>query len=703
MAAAAYLGLQPLREGDLFWHLALGKAVWLEKARVVADPLSVAGFRPLNTAVQWLWEVLVYLGWSQAGWAFISLATAVTAAGIAAGIWLLVRRLVPAAPAGAAALASAMALGVVAARLRERPETLSLLILPLFALLSFRFADEPDRRRRWRLGAGVVALEVLWAQVHPLFVLAIPIYGVAVLPGLLARGRRGAALAVGALVVLGGLTSADGLHIVEALRQNAVGNVAEFVVEARDMTWERLNPAVFFYGPLYLALGALGLLGWAAARKIDARYLALAVLGAAVAATAARGLIPAAILTAPLAAWGLAALAAWPRPRYRLALSAALVAMAGLVLVETARRVDAARGPLGTPGLAAAEFPMAAVGYLQGAAPGTPVFTTFEAGPAVGFMLDGRVKTYVDGRTPLVFDATDFAVARAAAADKTAFDLVRRRYGFEAAVVARRDPVCQALAADAAWAPVASEAKYTTFVPAAGAAGRLRFFSLCGTVAVRPEACGELAAARAEAAHIEAASGAFGAFLRVALERRCAPETPAAALAAQVPGPDASRAFSRERDLLLGDLAFRAGDVETGLRAVRPYVYRSTKADLGLLLDAVESTGRWGEFQPALREAYATMGDAAPPALNLALAKACRATGDVECVRYQALRAGLLGKPVDELLAWLETRLADERRRDDVRRWRETFARRGAPEAATGATAPEPGAEADGRPLETDR
>lgn len=693
-AAAAYIGLKPLREPDLFWHLALGKAVWLEQARVVADPITVAGFKPFNTAVQWLWEVLAYLGWTQAGWPFISVLTAVTGAGIAVGIWLLVTRAVPAASLGVHALASAMTFGVVAARLRERPETLSLLILPFFALLSLRFADEAERRRRLVLAAALLALEIVWAQVHPLFILALPVFAVAALPALRARGRRLETLGLGALLLLGALTSADGLHIVETLRQNATGNVAEFVVEARDMTWERFNPGVYLYGPLYLGLVLFGVYGIAAARRAEWRFLALAAAGAAVASTAARGLIPAAILAAPLAAWGLAAFAAWVPMRFRAAASAALLVSAGLVVLETGRRIDASRGPLGVAGLAAEELPLAAAGFLRSAAPGTPVFTTFEAGPAVAFMLDGRVKTYVDGRTPLVFDATDFAVARAAAAGKTAFDLVQKRYGFEAAVVARQEPVCAALAADPAWAPVVSEAKFTTFVPASHSAPRLRFVSLCGPAAVKADACQSLEAARAEASRIEAAAGGFGAFLRLAIERRCNPGASPAELLAALPAPETAREFERERDLLHADLAFATGDIQTGTRLVLPYVYRSTKADMGLLLDAAERTGRWADFHPALKQAYENMADASPPALNLALAKACRAVGDVECVRYHALRAGALGKPVGELLTWVEGKLSNERLRDDVRGWKATFDRRAAAGGVTEAAAPAPAPEA---------
>lgn len=675
-AVGAFLTFRPFWEPDLFWHLALGKAVLAARSRVVAETIAIAGFRPDNIALEWLWEVAAYVAWSRGGWALLAVMTMALAAAVAIMLWRMIAGLTPGTRPVVHAAVSALALAIVAARLRERPETAALALLPLFVLLSFRFADEADGRRRWRLGAALVGLQVLLAQIHPYFVFTGPVFAIAAVPALLrVPGRRKSIVGVGALLALGLLSSAEGPHIFTTLRTNAVSDITLYVVEAQDVSWDMFNPGTHFTEPLYLAMAALALLGVVVARRVDIRLAGLAALGLLSLGAAMRGLIPAAVFTAPLAAWSLGQIVGVMRRRRAAAALAVSLAVAGALLVVTVQRMDRLRGPLGTLGLAAGEFPEAAAAYLRTQPEGVRVFTTYTAGPALWFLSGGHVRTYVDGRTPLVFDAVDFALARAARDYKQGFDAAVERFGFEAAVVERSARVCRRLADDPAWAHAASDPRFATFLPRDKVAQPLGFVAPCGAAAVEPRACEHVEDADAEISRIEEASPHYGRFLRVMLRWRCVAAERVPDLIGFVPDPSAAQAFRRERDLLLAEMHLTFGALDPALELLAPLVARGDADAVRLLVAAGQRADAAGRVHPQLMQAYAVLGDGAPPMLSVALAWSCRARGDAGCARYHAMRASVMGAAgAEPVLAWLATAAQDERERADVTRWLQIFA-----------------------------
>lgn len=672
----AYLTFRPIWEHDLFWHLALGKSVLAAHARVVREPLAVAGFRTDNMALEWLWEVLAYLSVDQGGWALLAAFTMLLSAGVALALWRMIAALTPGVSPAAQALASALALSVVSARLRERPETAALALLPLFVLLAFRFADEPDGRKRLRRGAGLVALQILLAQIHPYFVLTAPVFAVAAVPPFWRHPERRAHFALfGALLGLGLLTSAEGMHIFATLRTNALGDIARHVLEARDITWEVFNPARFWIEPAFMLLTALALLGIVTARRVDLRLLGLAALGLLALSAAMRGLILAGVFMAPLGAWALGQITARVRPRAAAPVMLLLLVAAGLALVKTVQHTDRLRGPLGTIGLSAGEFPEAAAAYFKAQPSVTKVLTSYSAGPALWFLSEGNVRTYVDGRTPLVFDAVEFALSRAAGDYRAAFDAVMARYGFEAAVIDRTAKVCESLAGDPAWALAASDPRHAAFVPRARVERPLKFVAPCGAVAVASAACESVPEADAEIARVEEIAPAYGRFLRVSLHWRCVQAQRVPALIDFMPSEPEAQAFSKERALLLAEMYFSFGHAAEALRLTGPLVEQGNPAAVELLIAAAGRPGDEERLYPQLDQAHRRLGDAAPPMLDVALAWNCKVRGDAVCARYHAMRAAVTGTHgAEPVLAWLAQTAPDEHARADVRRWYQVFA-----------------------------
>ena len=71
-----------------------------------------------------------------------------------------------------------------------------------------------------------------------------------------------------------------------------------------------------------------------------------------------------------------------------------------------------------------------------------------------------------------------------------------------------------------------------------------------------------------------------------------------------------------------------------------------------------------------LERALRVMDDSAPPRMRVHLAWMCLATGDAECVRFQALRAFLAGdQSARPLLEWAAKHHPKPRIRADLEAW----------------------------------
>jgi hypothetical protein len=298
---------------------------------------------------------------------------------------------------------------------------------------------------------------------------------------------------------------------------------------------------------------------------------------------------------------------------------------------------------------------------------GSPVLTDYSASAALGFSADGRLRTFVDGRTPLYFDDTDFAVEREMLRDARAFETGVARFGVRAAVVRRDSRACQQLAEH--WQVALVEPLYTTFV-ATGAMRPLADLRPCGTRFIASTACNS-AQLGAEIAFVRGQGAReFADYLAIERAVRCA--MPLAAAESTL-----ARLEPNARPYLV---SFRRTQVELALQQGR--FQTATDLWLRMLPDDLGSVGLLQSpgagalplrFAQRILERYVDVArDDADLAARTALAEICLREGDFACVRFEATRAAVRGRP-SHALTWLADHHPQERVRRDARRWLEVL------------------------------
>ncbi|RYE91248.1 MAG: hypothetical protein EOO75_09030, partial [Myxococcales bacterium] len=466
----ALLRLHPETETDPMWHLMLARAVLAARSRVVPEPAALPDFTDPAFVPEWLWGVLMLGAHHVGGWPAVAVLVALVTAATVVLLARLLDRSEPDASPSAIAGVLGVVLVVVLQRLRARPETAGLLLLPAFMLLALRYREAAGRSRLG-LALALVGVEVVWAQCHGSFVLALPVFAVLAAPARLARPvslTRRTDLATLALLTLGLGTSAYGFGLASYLHSHALGESKQSIHEMARPTLAHLD--VLAHGPglaVYVALWLLCALGLVAdARRVPWRWLALGLLGVPLVATAIRFTTPGVILLAPLAITCVHALGSLlPRGRAS-SVPGLAVAAASLVFSTWFTHVHA--GPLGRLGLLDSAYPVAAASFVRGLGPGVRVLSSFDVGGPFGLWLAGQARTYVDSRTPLYFDDTDYGVSREVLRHgPAALGRGLRRYAADALVVRRAQTCAAAVPAD--WVPVVIDPLFSTYRPAAAA------------------------------------------------------------------------------------------------------------------------------------------------------------------------------------------------------------------------------------------
>jgi hypothetical protein len=189
--SAWWLTMNPMRNADLWWHLASGRWIVEHGAVPRVDPFSFSahGQRWLNT--EWLGDVLFQLWTAAAGleslvywlWGILLLTYLL--------LFLLCTRL------GATALTSflgaSLAVAASAPFFEMRPHLYSLLLAVVLLWLLLL------RRRLW---PGLPVLFVVWANLHPSFVFGLAVVAAALLIRILANAYRRRQVGAGVLGVL---------------------------------------------------------------------------------------------------------------------------------------------------------------------------------------------------------------------------------------------------------------------------------------------------------------------------------------------------------------------------------------------------------------------------------------------------------------------------------------------------------------------
>lgn len=662
------LAWRPITTSDLFFHLSLGRAVWREGSRVVTEPTAFAELVGPRVVPQWLWDVGAYGLYEGFGPEALVVATMAVSA---LATWVLCRlvvRLAEAESPPAQLLVAGLGASAILMRIAARPQAMFMLLLPAAMALSWRYV-RADGRNRVALGVGWIALLLFWTQVHGSFVIAPAIWLIIVAPAYWEDPASHRHWRVDAIVLaasgLALLTNAYGLDLIPYILAHGGGDAIRHNDEMMAPSWAYLT------GSLLPALvWLLGPFGAIRVGRVRWREIGLAAFGVALALSAQRFNAAATILAAPLALSGAINLDrwaryAWPGAWHRLApvLAIALVAVSFQAVRSASESV---RGPVGRAGLTEGAHPIAAWAYLQKLPAGTNVLADYLGGAALAYFADGQLRTYVDGRTPLHFDDTEAAVYRDMGIHADALRRGIARYDVRAVVFDRNWPGCAHLAQ--LFSPAVIEARYTTFVPA-GRAEPLGAIQPCGRRYLRARVCDDVGALDSAIARLTAlGSSAFVRQLRAERILRCGGDV--AEAAAVLPDEGDAFAFRPAHRRARIRLLLAEGDLATAADLLEEAVAEGDNSALEILLSPSSPELSPERTHAILEIAGRYNDDDASPVIRIAIARSCQVLGEVECVRFHALRAGLQGEPnARPLLRWASEQHPDERIRRDLRGW----------------------------------
>lgn len=449
-------GATPINDVDSYWHVQLGRQIL---ARHTLDGIGTDWLarspRPWRTS-QWLSEVVMASTVDTVGWRGL---IALRLLCMVAIVLVVTASTVPRRPAILGAGVAAVTLLGISGFAQDRPQTVSLVFVALLAwscarLLAGGAATHP---------VLVAVLCLLWAQLHPLWILAPAAFGLVAL-GTVFDGRhrhpdtlRGALVSL--LACLTGLISPQGLAaVLLPLRlRSSTGQIAEW------------RPATIFT-PSALALMALlavTCLAWARAGQRTPWSQPLWVFAwTALGTTAYRNLAPALLLCAPVMldavdrTWG-ARVRSWTRPNgphegamITVAACLTIAACAALPAVELAR-LDPLRD---TPARRLAE-------RLAVSPRPVRVFNGYNASGSLIAFSGGKVRLAVDGRADLWGDAyirTMLGAGNLAPGWEATFT----GFGPDAAVLPGDSPLAVLLTREGSWRKAAEDEPYVLLLPA---------------------------------------------------------------------------------------------------------------------------------------------------------------------------------------------------------------------------------------------
>lgn len=671
--ATAFVGLHRAAESDVFWHLFQGRAVLRHMSRVVPEPSAFPELARTTKVAAWLWDVLAYSAQHAAGFAALAWLTAAFALCAALAVIWMLSAIRPPAPGLAHVLAGGLALASMTSRVRARPEVAALLMLPLLIGALYRFTHEASRRVRNAVLATCVA--VLWAQLHGSFLLVLPI-GAAVLgPHLLEQRRdaavRSATLGLALALLVASMSSSSGLHVFGYAAEHAAADIKLHNAEMHAPLWTTFNPLQNVYGPIYACTALIAAFGAVLARRVPAE-LALAALGVLVTTQSVRFLTIGTLLSAPLALHGARELLARARGLSLALGCAACCIVPAFAFQRALARAEQNIGPLGRLGLVEHVLPIASARYLARMPAGTRALTQYDAGGSLGFWLDGRVRTFVDSRTMVLFDDLQFALARDAFRTREQLDRTAARYRADAVVVKRSDAICAELSPP--WQPVVVEPLWTTFSRAPGAVP-LAAVAACGPDYLHADACADAGATlERDIARLRSVQpSALLDFLDATRLAACRHDLDGSAH--RLPSQARAEGFEAERDRLAGRLALAGHGPATDLVALGRWAAAGDMRawdvlQQALLAGKIESA----KLLPFARSAVAQLDDRTPATLRELLAELCIDAGDLACAQFHGLRAALAASPhADALLHWLSEHAETEALRQDARAWRTTL------------------------------
>lgn len=666
-AVAAILAWHPVFESDPYWHMLLGREVLRQGTRTVVEHYAHPAFTAPCIVPEWLWDVTVYGMYEAVGSRGLVVWTMMFAGFGTWLVWHAVYR--TCADTVATTIVTMAVLSSLAWRFEARPEMAAIPclagVLWLRETLRPRSATEAPAKR---VVLGLTAITFVWAQVHGSFVLApalvVPVAVECWWTGHRARVRQCGWALAGMLAA--SLTSAHGLGVVSYVLAHSGGDATAHILDMKPPTVAAMAPLASSAFAGLALLGTVAVVG-ALRGAVSFVHWTTALLGVALYLTAHRFAGTAALLVAPAAIQGFVELSRGMSGLTRRSGRIALGLLAALALFASVRSLHRERGPLFEAVGDSAYHPTSARERLRRFPKGTNVFTDYRGGAELAFWLDGRVRTFVDGRTPLYFDDTDMAIARDATLDTARFMRAAERYGWRAAVVERTGSACAAL--EHAWVPVAADALYTTFVPPTDGELPIPGFVPCGPELVAPNVC------EADPGWVLRTAAPDGSpvagYLAAAEQTRCGD---IALAEGTLPSPRALWSLRGPVHAVEVLLHIRRHEIERA-QELAEALARSEPMSLMYLaaspaLDALPLAAQ----RSVLEGIAAQMDDETLPWVRSQLAIVCAAQGDASCAKFHAFRAALAGDPaVTRVLEWLAQTAGDPRTRADAHAWRKTL------------------------------
>lgn len=326
MVAVLQLQLGPLDELDSYWHVRLG-GWFLQTGNLSGDPGWTWGPHLDGwVSTQPVSEIVMYLVWQASGWPGIVALRIVGSAALLIIMYVVARKVLPAADRDSAAAARSrallMLLGVLCARiaLQERPQIATFLILPFVGLWLVTLL----KTGRWPRWWAWLLLVWTWSLFHGGALMAVGAMGLAALARVLTAADRRSEfllqLRTGTLPVLSAvlvpMLSPAGLNYYP--RFLAISQAGSKFISEWQPTIALEQPAI----PLWLLIGAFGLSWWrlmppagSPARRLLAAEV-LTVFGLIlVGFSVVRNVVPAALILTPLLA--LTLFRAWEKSQFR--------------------------------------------------------------------------------------------------------------------------------------------------------------------------------------------------------------------------------------------------------------------------------------------------------------------------------------------------------------------------------------------------
>ncbi|MGV3623587.1 MAG: hypothetical protein ACO1OB_22400 [Archangium sp.] len=638
---AFVISSRQLVENDVFWHLMLGRAVSRSGSRTVVEPSAFTFGQDRSLSVpEWLWDLLAWFSW-QGGEAALSVFVCACAAVAAGAVVFAVSR---SARGVVIPVVSAVVLAALSVRIKERPETLALAWAALFMGVSTLLV------RRFTVGRAValVALEILWAQTHGTFVLAVPMFVAAVLNAPLKNWPRLGGVLVVVVVAL--ISGPAGFGVVGFVSSHVSGDAVAHIIDMADPTWADFNPGVVPYHFIAAALTLVALLG-ALTGAWTWSSLAFMGLGLIVASTSLRGVAWWALFLVPQLAVTLNVL----RRRRFAVVAMSVVAVSTLSWVTV--RFEKRQGPFFSFSVKSSELPYEAVAAMPD---GATVWTGFEVGSAVGLISDGRVRVSIDSRTPMVFDDAAFALSRDCSTKPECLKRAFAAMNVSGAVV-ERSAACVAVMNEGSLAPVSVNARYAGF---AKGAAPLTTIDVCSPMYVTAKSCDEAAFA-ADLDRLRLAGDQFTSFLEQAAAVRCG-------RAFDLPKLEALLSSQRRWPALMVVVATArekrgdaGGAAELSSRALTSG-FSSALGPLQSSLGRLDAKSR----ASVLDEVINALDDQTPSSLRALRALTAAENGEDAVARVQSLRAAAAGeKSVLPVLQALAKTAAEPVERAEYEAW----------------------------------